>query len=92
MEPATRRAAPEPLPNVGSATLPAQAKGSSAQYPVVKPTSSTGEKAASSGWKICYAEVGAAYAVVVAGRLVRGATARVDSSASLPSKKGASEK
>jgi hypothetical protein len=41
MEPATRRPAPGPLP--------AQAKESSAQGPVVLPTASTGEQAAFSG-------------------------------------------
>jgi hypothetical protein len=58
---------------------------------VVKPTASTGKQAASNGRQLSYAEVGAAYAEVVAGRPVKGATAGVDSSAPLPTKKGASQ-
>jgi hypothetical protein len=88
MEPATRRPAPGPLSGAGSAPLPAQAKGSSAQGLVVKPTTSTGEQAASSGRQLSYAEVGATYAGVVTGRPVKGATAGVDSSSPLPTKKG----
>jgi hypothetical protein len=53
---------------------------------VVKPTASTGERAASTGRQLSYAEVGAAYSGVVAGRPVEGATAGVDSSAPLPTK------
>jgi hypothetical protein len=87
MEPATRRPAPGPRSGAGPAPLPAQAKGRYAQGPVVLPTASTGEQAAFSGRHLSYAEVGAAYARVVAGRPVKGATARVDSSAPLPTKK-----
>jgi hypothetical protein len=75
----------------GSAPLPVQANGSSAQGLVVLPTASTGEQAAFSGRQLSYAEVGATYAGVVAGRPVKGATAGVDSSATLPTKNGASE-
>jgi hypothetical protein len=88
MEPATRLPAPGPLSGAGSAPLPAQAKGSSVQGPVVLPTASTGEQAAFSGRQLSYAEVVAAYAGVVAGRPVKGATAGVDSSAPLSTKKG----
>jgi hypothetical protein len=91
MELATRRPAPGPLSGARSAPLPAQAKGCSAQGPVVLPTASTGEQAAFSGRQLSYAEVGAAYAGVVAGRPVKGATAGVDSSEPLPTKKGASQ-
>jgi hypothetical protein len=75
MEPATRCPAPGPLSGAGSAPLPAQAKGSSVQGPVVKSTAYTGEQAASGGRKLSYAEAEAAYA-------------GVDSSAPLPAKKG----
>jgi hypothetical protein len=91
MEPATRRPAPEPLSGTASTRLHAQAKGSSAQSTVVKPTASTGEQAASSGRKRSYAEVGAAYAGVVAGRQVKGANSGVDPSATFPTIKGASQ-
>jgi hypothetical protein len=67
MEPATRRPAPRPLSGAGSVPLPVQAKGSSAQGPVVLPAVSTGEQAAFSGRQLSYAEVGEAYAGVVAG-------------------------
>jgi hypothetical protein len=86
-----RRPAPGPLSGVVSAPLPAQAKGSYAQGPVVLPTASTGEQAAFSGRQISYAEVGAAYAGVLAGRPVKGATAGVESSAPLPTNKEASQ-
>jgi hypothetical protein len=72
MEPATRRPAPGPLSGARFAPLHGQAKGSSAQSPVVKPTANTGEKAASSGRQISYAEVGAAYDAVVAGQPLKG--------------------
>jgi hypothetical protein len=57
---------------------------------VVKSNASTGEQAATRGRQISYAEVGETYAGVVDGRPVKGATAGVDSSAPLPTKKGAS--
>jgi hypothetical protein len=66
-EPATRLPAPGPLSGTGTAPLPAQAKGSTAQGSVVLHTASTGEQATSSGRKSSYAEVGAEYAGVVAG-------------------------
>jgi hypothetical protein len=53
MEPATRRPAPRPMPGAGSAPLPTQAKGPPTQVPA----KSTGEKAASSGRQLRYAEV-----------------------------------
>jgi hypothetical protein len=62
MEPAARRPAPGPLTGTGSAPLPAPAKGKT----------STGEQAANSGRQLSYAEVGAAYDRVVAGRPVKG--------------------
>jgi hypothetical protein len=89
MEPATRHPAPRPLSRAGSAPLPALAMGSSAQAPVVKLTTSTDKEAAFSGRHLTYAEVGAAYAGVVDGRPVKGATNGFDSSAPLPTKRGA---
>jgi hypothetical protein len=71
MEPATSRPAPGLLSGAGSAPLPAQAKGSSAQGTVVKPTASMGEQAAFSGRQISYADVFAAYAGVVAERPIK---------------------
>jgi hypothetical protein len=64
--------------------LPAQAKGSSAQGLVVKPTASTGKEAATSGRQLSYAEVGEACAGVVVGRPGKGATAWVEGTARLP--------
>jgi hypothetical protein len=87
IEPATRLPAPGPLSGVGSAPLPAQAKGSTAQGPVMKPTASTAEQAASSGRQLSYAEVGGTYAGIVTGRPFKGASLGVDSSAPLPTKK-----
>jgi hypothetical protein len=81
MEPAARRPAPGPLSGTGSAPLPAPAKGKT----------STGEQATNSGRQLSYTEVGAAYAVVVAWRTVKGANAGVDSSAPLPTKDGDSD-
>jgi hypothetical protein len=89
--PVTRRPAPGPLSGAGSAPLPAHANGSTAQGPVVLPTASTGEQAASNGRQISYAEVGTAYAGVVVGLPVKGKTPGVDSSAPLPTTKGATQ-
>jgi hypothetical protein len=80
--------APGPLSGAGFAPLPAQANRSPAQGPVVKPTASTSEQAASSSRQLSYAEAGAQYDGEVAGRPVKGETAGVDSSAPLPVKKG----
>jgi hypothetical protein len=90
MEPAARRPAPGPQSEDGYAPLSAQAKGTSAQGPVVQSIDSTGEQAASNGRQLRYPEVGAVYAGVVGGRPVKGANAGVDSSATLPTKNGAS--
>jgi hypothetical protein len=90
MEPAARRPAPGPQSGAGSAPLSAQAKGTSAQGPVVQSFASTGEQAANNGRQLSYAEMGAVYAGVMAGRQVKGANAGVDSSATLPTKNGAS--
>jgi hypothetical protein len=75
MDPATRRPAPGPLSGAGSAPSPAQTQGNSAQGPMVKPTASTGEQAASSCRQLTNTEVGAAQAGIVAGRPVKGTTA-----------------
>jgi hypothetical protein len=75
------------MPGGRSAPLPAQAKGTPAQGPVGKSTASTGEQAASSGRQLSYAEAGKAYAGLVAGRPVQGATAGVDSSTNQPTKR-----
>jgi hypothetical protein len=88
MEPVARRPAPGPQSGAGSAPPSAQAKGTSAQGPVVQSIASTGEQAANNGRQLSYAEVGAVYAGVVSGRPVKGANAGVDSSATLPNKKG----
>jgi hypothetical protein len=61
-EPAARRRAPGPLSGAGSAPLPTPVKGKTC----------TGELAANRGRQLSYAEVGAAYAGVVAGRPVKG--------------------
>jgi hypothetical protein len=58
---------------------------------VVKSTAFTDEKAALSGRQLSYAEAGAAYAGVVAGRPVKEVMAGMNSSAPLPTKKGASQ-
>jgi hypothetical protein len=91
MEPATGRPALGPLSGAGFAPLPAQAKGCSVQGPVVKPTDSTGQLEASSGRQLSYAEVGAAYVGVVAGRPDKEVTAGVESSSPLPTTKEASQ-
>jgi hypothetical protein len=80
MEPAARRPAPGPQSGAGSAPLSVQTKVTFA---------STGEQAVNNGWQLSYAEVSAVYGVV-AGRPVKGANAGVDSSATLPTKNGAS--
>jgi hypothetical protein len=90
MEPATRRPTPGPQSGAGSTPLSAQAKGTSTQGPVVQSIASTGEQATNNGRQLSYAEVGAVYAGVVAGRPVKGANAGVDSWAKLPTKNGAS--
>jgi hypothetical protein len=79
MEPAARHPAPGPQSGAGSAPLSTQAKGTFA---------STSEQAVKNGRKLSYAEVSAVYAGVVAGRPVKGANAKVDSSATLPTKTG----
>jgi hypothetical protein len=81
MEPAERRPAPWPQAGAGSAPLSAQAKGTFA---------SKGKQAMNNGRQLNYAEVSAMYAGVVAGWPVKGANAGVDSSATLPTKNGAS--
>jgi hypothetical protein len=81
MEPAAGLSAPGPLSGAGSTPLPAPVKGKT----------STGEQAANSGRQLSYAEVGATYAGVVAGRPVKGANAGVDSSAPLATKDVASD-
>jgi hypothetical protein len=83
--------APGPMSGAGSPPLPTQAKGTPAQGPLVKSTASLGEQAASSDRQLSYAAVRAAYAGVVAGRPVKGATAGVHSLAPLPTKNGASQ-
>jgi hypothetical protein len=88
MEPAIRRPAPGPLSRAESVPLPVLAKGSSAQGPVVKPTDSTGEQAASIFRQISYDKFGAAYAGVVAGRPVKGETDGVDPRHLSPLKEG----
>jgi hypothetical protein len=80
-EPAARRQTPGPQSGAGSAPLSAQGKGTFAY---------TGEQAVNNGRQLSYAEASAVYAGVVAGRPVKGANAGVDSSASLPTKNGAS--
>jgi hypothetical protein len=74
-----------------TARRPAPRALSGAWSSPVKRRNSTGEEAANSGRQLSYAEVGAAYAGVVAGRPVKGAKAGVDSSAPLPTKDGASD-
>jgi hypothetical protein len=81
MEPAARRPARGPLCRSGSTPL----------LEPVKRKIFKGERAASSSRQLSYAEEGAAYAGVVAGRPVKGSNARVDSSAPLPTKHGASD-
>jgi hypothetical protein len=81
MEPAARRPAPGPQSGAGSAPLSAQAKGTFA---------CTGEQAVNNGRQISYAEMNAVYAGVVTGLPVKGANAGVDSSATLPTRNGAS--
>jgi hypothetical protein len=76
MEPAARRPAPGPQSGAETAPLSVQAKGTFA---------STGEQAVNNGRQLSYA------AGVVTGRQVKGANAGVDSSATLPTKNGASE-
>jgi hypothetical protein len=58
---------------------------------VVQSFASTGEKSANNGRQLSYAEVGAVYSGVVAGRPVKGANAGVDSSSTLSTKNGASD-
>jgi hypothetical protein len=53
MDPSTRRPAPRLMPGAGSAPLPTKA----GEAPAIAPEKSTGEKAASSRWKLSYAEV-----------------------------------
>jgi hypothetical protein len=81
MEPAARRPAPGPQSGDGAAPLSAQEKGT---------FDSMGEQAANNGRQLRYPEVGAVYAGVVGGRPVKGANAGVDSSATLPTRNGAS--
>jgi hypothetical protein len=73
MESAARRSVPGPQSGAWSVPLPAPVKGKT----------STGEQAANSGRQHSNAEVGAAYAGVVAGRPVKGANAGVVSWAPL---------
>jgi hypothetical protein len=75
-ETAARRPAPGPLSGAASAPLPAPVEGKTF----------TGKQAANSDRQVGYAEVGAAYGGVLAGRQVKGAIAAVDSSAPLSSK------
>jgi hypothetical protein len=79
MEPAARRLAPMLLSGAGSAPLPAPVKGKTR----------TGEQANNSGRQLSYAEVGAAYAGVLAAR--PRSECCLDSSAPLPAKYGASD-
>jgi len=84
LEPAAKR-----LSEAGSAPLHAEADG---------PKTALGlgatymdERAAKSSRQLSYAEVGAVYAVLVAGKPVKGSSARVDILALPPSKHGASK-
>jgi hypothetical protein len=81
MVPAARRPAPGPLSGPESAPLPAPVKGKTC----------TGEQAANRDKQLSYAEMGAMYAGVVAGRPVKWANAGADSSASLSTKDRASD-
>jgi hypothetical protein len=86
MEPATRR--PGHCPEPGSRFCLHRQREAPPKARWIKPTTSTGKQAASSGRKLSYAKVGAAYAEVLAGRPVKGATGGVDSSAPLSTKRG----
>jgi hypothetical protein len=74
MELAARHSAHGPLSGPGSAPMPVPVKGKT----------STGKQAANRGRQLRYAEVGVAYAGVVARRPVKGSNAAVDSSAPFP--------
>jgi hypothetical protein len=78
------------VPEVRSASLRAQAKGISAEDLVAKSTASMSEQDAPSGRQNSYADVGAAYTRVVAGRPVKRADTEVDPWLPLPTKNGTS--
>lgn len=71
MEQVTRRPTPRPLSGAIFSPLPGQAKEIPTQGPVIKSIATTGEQDAFSGLQLSHASDGAAYAVVMTGRIVK---------------------
>jgi hypothetical protein len=87
MEPPATRPLPGPLSEAGSEPLHAEKEG--AKVARVLGSAFTGEQAAKCSRQIRHAEAGAAYAGLVAGKMVKGSTARVNTLAMSPNKNGA---